>query len=108
MIRRRVCARNDITQSATKAPFLSIFLARNIVLCDVLYRLGAPDKGQSTIRALYSLGAVFEGRKGTGGNLSGAQTSGRYAVGRESAGSVGLQDARAGGRADAEGGKATR
>jgi len=56
---------------------------------------------------VYSLGGVFEGRKGTGGNLSGAQTRGRY-VGWESAGSgrpqgiTGCEGWRAGGRGRGE------
>lgn len=61
----------------------------------LLISLGAPAKRtQSTIRSasvtpgtrVYSLRDVFEGRKGTGGNVPGAQTRGRYTA-RESAGS---------------------
>jgi len=45
-----------------------------------------PVSGNPPYARALSLGGVFEGRKGTGGNVPGAQTRGRYAA-RESAGS---------------------
>ena len=72
---------NTVTSLSARPTFLSWYTRR------YWSPLGAPGKKDTidnphssvTQYALgYSLGGVFEGRKGTGGNLSGAHTRGRY------------------------------